>query len=303
MQTQTNSVCDSSVQTSLEAFSLPPSMPSDKKTNLLEKVIETQTNHQEDNDNEHNSDFERPTKDTSSLNRALLFDDNRKSDEFKSINETKRETSKPIDRSIRPPSHSSTNTSSGNQSNLFSSSSPVRTKSRYLNHDSSSQQDLFNPPLSSQSQKSSTNMSADFTRVSGLNENTPVSVHKVSNSPICFNRSKLMKKPPTSNNNSVSSVSATSSMTTVTAASIESRVTQNPLDQTVLISSSASNKRIQPKTVQPQDILHTANDTNSESLLAEITDEASFIQKEMVESDEILRILLKKTYYYRLKLK
>jgi len=284
MQTQTNNMCDSSVQTSLESLSLQPL--SDKKLSLLEKVIEIEDDEKEDAyESEKSLNFEKPTKDTSSLNRALL-EDNHKSDEFKNINETRKYELKKIERSLK----TSSSAGSNNQSNFFSSS-PVRTKSSYLIQPN---QNDFNL-VSSNSLKSFTNMSADLTRVSSLNENTHVSFPKVCNSPISFNQSKLVKKPP-----STASTSPASSMTTVTA-SIETRSTPNPLNQTVLIRSDNSNKNFQNKTID-QDKSSFINDTNLESFV-ENTDETSFIQKEMVESDEILRILLKKTYYYRLKLK
>ena len=291
MQTQTNNMCDSSVQTSLESFSslLPLS---DKKTSLLEKVIEIEDDYKEDAyESEKSLNFEKPTKDTSSLNRALL-EDNRKSDEFKSINETRKyEPKQKIERSLKTGSGSA---GSNNQSNFFSPS-PVRSKSRYLIESNQNDHNL----ASANSLKSFNNMSADLTRVSSLNENTHVGLPKVCNSPISFNQSKSVKKPP-----STASTSAASSITTVTA-SLETRPTQNLLNQTVVIRSDDSNKKLQNKTIDSEQSMPSyINDShNSEYVAENNTDEASFIQREMVESDEILRILLKKTYYYRLKLK
>ncbi len=167
MQTQTNNMCDSSVQTSLESLSLQPL--SDKKLSLLEKVIEIEDDEKEDAyESEKSLNFEKPTKDTSSLNRALL-EDNHKSDEFKNINETRKYELKKIERSLK----TSSSAGSNNQSNFFSSS-PVRTKSSYLIQPN---QNDFNL-VSSNSLKSFTNMSADLTRVSSLNENTHVSFPK-----------------------------------------------------------------------------------------------------------------------------
>ena len=281
MQTQTNNFCDSAVQTSLESIRLTPRNSKPKSLDEIEIV--------EDN--------EKPTRDVSSLNTTLI-DENRALEEIQTktvkINDLEKiapNSTKKSEQAIK-----TLGTPKTPKKSNFLSSSPIRTKSRYL-IDST---DLN--PLSSNSLKSMNNMSADLTKVSSLNDNT-TNLQKTASSPIYFNQQKLIKKQSqttinTATSSNLYSVSA-SSMTTVTA-STDSKISQlsptNNLDKTVVICNDNSNKKNDSNSSKSYSV-------NGEDFNADNDEENEYIQKEMIESDEILRILLKKTYFYRLKLK
>lgn len=257
MQTQT--VCDSAVQTSLDLIGLSSTNSSQTKTEKKsEKLneIETQT------------DFcEKPTRDVNHLDSELLINKNKEVQNEPPVTKLK---IKP-DHIERP------------KKSNFSSSSPIRSKSKYLIETND-----FN------SLKNVNNLSADLTRVSSINEITTTHVPKTSNSPIIFNPSKTLKKPQA---NSVASSNlysvSTASMTVVTAStdSKSNRISPTNMDQTILISSETSNRKMNE--------IQSSDSSNNFS----VKDEYNYIQSEMIESDEILRILLKKNYFYRLKLK
>ena len=179
----------------------------------------------------------------------------------------------------------------------YLSSSPVRTtNSRYSIE--SNQSESLNP-LSSNSLKSLNNISsADLTRVSSINENTPITqvcLPKQSSSPICFNQKTIIKKPPSTSNLILPSV-VSSTLTAASNDNVDTKTNQLnvksiDLDQTVVIKSNKISG------------YETSNHNNNDNVYIQSEDEYDYIQKEMIESDEILRILLKKTYYYKLKLK
>lgn len=278
MQTQTNNFCDSAVQTSLESIRLTPRNNKPKSLDEIEIV--------EDN--------EKPTRDVSSLNTTLI-DENRALEEIQTKTVKINDLEKIAPNSKKKPEQAIKPLGTPKKSN-FLSSSPIRTKSRYL-IDST---DLN--PLSSNSLKSMNNMSADLTKVSSLNDNT-TNLQKTASSPIYFNQQKLIKKQSqttinTTTSSNLYSVSA-SSMTTVTA-STDSKISQlsptNNLDKTVVICNDNSNKKNDSNSSKSYSV-------NGEDFNADNDEENEYIQKEMIESDEILRILLKKTYFYRLKLK
>lgn len=137
--------------------------------------------------------------------------------------------------------------------------------------------------------------SVDLTKVSTIAENTPHSVPNKSNSPIHFNqqaKSKINMEPYKSIPSVMSSVSST--MTNVTQfnhpVSVSGQFDRLSVD-TAQSNTANTQMRMSSKIESSPEL-----DIYQESLGNEI-------DKEMIESDEILRILFKKNYFYKLKLK